>query len=96
MDRDETVRISRLVAFGGLTADDISKLLIEYCTIDHDKSIEDTNKFISTLLQYQVFLHSYVQEALEYYERKFAIHKLWSAPSPLNNMGQKRKLLQIF
>lgn len=95
MDRNETIRISRLAAFGGLTVNEISKLLIEYCTVDHNKSIEDTNRLISALLQSQVLLSSYVQEALEYYERKFIVYKLWSAPNPLNNMGQ-RTLLQIF
>lgn len=95
MDRNETIRISRLATFGGLTVNEVSKLLIEYCTVDHNKSIEDTNRLISALLQSQVLLSSYVQEALEYYERKFIVYKLWSAPNPLNNMGQ-RTLLQIF
>lgn len=96
MGRDEIIRISRLAAFGGLTANDISKLLIEYCTVDHNKSIELTNRLITILLQSQIFLHTYIQVALEYYERKFTICKLWSALNPLNNMGQERKLLQIF
>lgn len=95
MDREETVRISRLAAFGGLTANDISKLLIEYCTVDHNKSIELTNRLITILLQSQIFLHTYIQVALEYYERKFTICKLYSAPNPSDNMGQRR-LLQIF
>ena len=95
MDRNETIRISRLAAFGGLTVNEISKLLIEYCTVDHNKSIEDTNRLISALLQSQVLLSSYVQEALEYYERKFIVYKLWSTTNPLNRMGQ-RTLLQIF
>lgn len=51
MDRNETVRISRLAAFGGLTSTDVSVLLIQYC-------VSDSN--------------------------------------PLNNVGQERKLLQIF
>lgn len=59
MDRNETVRISRLAAFSGLT--------------ESDASI-----------------------ALSFYERKFTVYKLWSAPNPLNKMGQERKLLQIF
>lgn len=95
MDRNETIRISRLAAFGGLTVNEISKLLIEYCTVDHNKSIEDTNRLISALLQSQVLLSSYIQEVLEYYERKFIVYKLWSATNPLNRMGQ-RTLLQIF
>lgn len=48
MDRNKTVRISGLAAFGGLT------------------------------------------------ETEFTVYKLWSAPNPLNNRRQERKLLQIF
>lgn len=33
--------------------------------------------------------------AAEFYERKFNIYKLWSAPNPLNNQGE-RQLLLIF
>lgn len=36
MDRDEVVRISRLVAFGGLTGEDAANLLLDYCT-EHGK-----------------------------------------------------------
>lgn len=95
MDREETIRISRLVASGGLNTSDVSKLLIDYCTVEHDKSIEDTNKLISILLQDMVLLSYYVNWALQYYERKFTVYKLWSAPSLLNNQGNKT-LLQIF
>lgn len=95
MNRDEIIRISKLATFDGLTANDISKLLIEYCTVDHNKSIELTNRLITILLQSQIFLHTYIQVALEYYERKFTICKLYSAPNPSDNMGQRR-LLQIF
>lgn len=31
MDRNETVRISRLAAFGGLTESDASIVLMQYC-----------------------------------------------------------------
>ena len=96
MDRNETVRISRLAAFGGLTSTDISVLLVQYCVAEHNKSYEDTIRFVTALLGRPIELRFCVETALEYYERKFTVCKLWSAPNPLNNMGQKRKLLQIF
>lgn len=89
MDRNETIRISRLAAFGGLSFTDASKLLMEYCTVDHNKSVDDTNKLISALLHNQILLSFYVQTALEYYERKFMVYKLYSKEP-------ERTLLQIF
>lgn len=38
----------------------------------------------------------FVTHVLSFYERKFTIYKLWSALNPLNDMGQERKLLQVF
>ena len=96
MDRDEIVRISRLAAFGGLTSSDVSILLVQYCVVEHNKPYENVIEFVTALLGRPIELRFYVEAALEYYEKKFAVCKLWSASNPLNNMGQKRKLLQIF
>lgn len=96
MDRNETVRISRLAAFGGLTSIDVSVLLIQYCVVEHNKPYEDTTRFVTALLGRPIELKFYVKAALEYYERKFTVCKLWSDSNPLNNVGQERKLLQIF
>lgn len=41
MGRDEVVRISRLVAFGGLTEMDINILLMNYC-LEHSKPYYET------------------------------------------------------
>lgn len=46
MGRDEVVRISRLVAFGGLTEMDINILLMNYC-LEHSKPYYET-----TVLEY--------------------------------------------
>lgn len=88
MDRDEVIRISRLVSFGGLTDSDISNILINYC-LEHSKPQHETTLFVTFLLTNRILLLAYFDYALEYYEKKFAICKLWS------NQGQ-RKLLQIF
>ena len=88
MDRDEIIRISRLFAFSRLTNQDISKLLIEYCNVEHNKPLKETCTFISTLLQHSELLPLYIHKALEYYENKFTICKLYDI--------KQRKLLQIF
>lgn len=49
MDRDEVVRISRLVAFGGLTGEDAANLLLDYCT-EHGKDPKLSVTFLYRLL----------------------------------------------
>lgn len=85
MSRDEVVRISRLVAFGGLTEMDINILLMNYC-LEHNKPYYETTVFITILLKQGIFEPFFI-EALEYYEKKYTINKLQSKP---NEMGQRQ------
>lgn len=85
MDRDEVVRISRLVAFGGLTEIDINSLLMNYC-LEHGKPYYETTVFITILLKQGIFEPFFI-EALGYYERKYTINKLQSKP---NKIGQRQ------
>jgi hypothetical protein len=94
MDRNETVRISRLAAFGGLTETDVNMMLMQYC-IGQGKPYYETVLFVTHVLRDRQLMVYCFNFALSFYERKFTIYKLWSASSPLNNMGQ-RSLLQIF
>lgn len=95
MDRNETVRISRLAAFGGLTERNSNMVLMQYC-MKHEKSCYDSAMFVMNVLKSKQLLAHCLNIALSFYERKFTVYKLWSAPNPLNKMGQERKLLQIF
>lgn len=85
MSRDEVVRISRLVAFGGLTEMDINILLMNYC-LEHGKPYYETIVFITILLKQGIFEPFFI-EALEYYEKKYTINKLQSKP---NEIGQRQ------
>ena len=85
MDRDEVVRISRLVAFGGLTEMDVNILLMNYC-LEHDKPYYETTVFITFLLKNGMF-EPFFMEALGYYERKNTINKLQSKH---NEIGQRQ------
>ncbi len=95
MDRDETVRISRLAAFGGLTESDANMVLMQYC-IEHGKPRYETTMFVINVLKSTQLSAYCLSIALSFYKKKFTVCELWSAPNPLNNMGQERKLLQIF
>ena len=85
MSRDEVVRISRLVAFGGLTGEDAVNLLLDYCT-EYDKDPKLSITFIQTIMGMGM-VQSYLMEALEYYEKKYTINKLQSKP---NEIGQRQ------
>lgn len=85
MGRDEVVRISRLVAFDGLTEMDVNILLMNYC-LEHDKPYYETTVFITFLLKNGMF-EPFFMEALGYYEKKYTINKLQSKP---NEIGQRQ------
>lgn len=94
MDRNETVELSRLAAFGEVPIHKALKAITDYC-LEKGKSDIDTSVLREYLERDVVMLSSCLNQALEYFEGKFMICKLWSAPNPLSNTGQ-RKLLQIF
>lgn len=85
MDRDEVVRISRLVAFGGLTETEVSILLMQYC-LEHNKPYYESTVFVTLLLKSGDIM-PFFMEALEYYEKKYTINKLQSKP---NEIGQRQ------
>lgn len=85
MDRNEVVRISRLVAFGGLTETEVSILLMQYC-LEHNKPYYETTVFVTLLLNSGNIM-PFFMEALEYYEKKYTINKLQSKP---NEIGQRQ------
>lgn len=85
MGRDEVVRISRLVAFGGLTETEVSILLMQYC-LEHNKPYYETTVFVTLLLRSGDIM-PFFMEALEYYEKKYTINKLQSKP---NEIGQRQ------
>lgn len=85
MDRNEVVRISRLVAFGGLTETEVNILLMQYC-LEHNKPYYETAMFVTLLLKSENIM-PFFMEALEYYEKKYTINKLQSKP---NEIGQRQ------
>jgi hypothetical protein len=94
MDRDETVRISRLVANNSITIGDISMVLMQYC-IEQGKPYYETTLFVTKLLSSAQLAACFIT-ALDYYERKFTIYKLWDKPNILQKSGGLGQLLQIF
>lgn len=85
MNRNEVVRISRLVVFGGLTETEVSILLMQYC-LEHNKPYYESTVFVTLLLKSGDIM-PFFMEALEYYEKKYIINKLQSKP---NEIGQRQ------
>lgn len=92
MVREEVVRISRLAAFGGLTDVDVTLVLMNYC-LEHGKDAFKTQLFITYLLR-TPFVMSYFKIALEFWEKKFTINKLYSKPQ-IGEIEDSRKILLI-
>lgn len=92
MVREEVVRISRLAAFGGLTDVDVILVLMNYC-LEHGKDVSKTQLFITYLLR-TPFVMSYFKIALEFWEKKFTINKLYSKPQ-IGEVEGSRKILLI-
>lgn len=92
MVREEVVRISRLAAFGGLTDVDVTLVLMNYC-LEHGKDAYKTQLFITYLLKTPLVMN-YFKEALEFWEKKFTINKLYSKPQ-IGEIEDSRKILLI-
>lgn len=92
MVREEVVRISRLAAFGGLTDVDVTLVLMNYC-LEHGKDAYRTQLFITYLLKTPLVMN-YFKEALEFWEKKFTINKLYSKPQ-IGEVKGSRKILLI-
>lgn len=78
MNREHIVRIYKLIIFGGLTEDDITLVLLNYC-LEHNKPQYESMLFITILLKQRIF-EPFLKEALEYYRSKYSIIKLQSVP----------------
>lgn len=94
MDRNETVELSRLAAFGEVPIHKALKAITDYC-LEKGKSDIDTSVLREYLERDVVMLSSCLNQALEYFEGKFMICKLWSAPNPLSNNGAKKVITNL-
>ena len=69
MDRNEFLSY---IKSNSLSLETASKLLIEYCVVEHNKDVNLTNLFIQLLVQTGQ-LQFYLDEVIEYYKKKFTI-----------------------
>lgn len=87
MDKEFIINLLKCLNSNQLQINDVTILLTDYCVVEHNKSVTDTNKFMSIILSNPIITSTCVNIALDYYKRKFNIYELYS---------KEGKLLQIF
>lgn len=95
MDREEVVRIlKKLHDSKRANQRRYYSSINRYCVVEHNKPQEDINKLIYFLLSNSgIILRFFVEQALEYYERKFNVCKLYGKEINTSHPEQKELLL---
>lgn len=94
MTREEVIRLGYAANNGSLNSSDISMLLMNYC-MENGKSHSDSNRFVISLFKVPGLLTYCISYALKWYERKYVINKLYSAPNPMA-LGGGRRIILIY
>ena len=99
MDRETIIRILKDNSFGTLNMDDVIKVVTSFI-IDSGRTEKQAHDFVHSVLSHPMELGDMIIQcyntALQHYERKFTICKLYSAPNIMALRGQERTLLSIF
>lgn len=94
MSREDVIRLSYAASNGNLTSSDVSLLLMQYC-LENGKPYMESTMFVKGLGRMFEPLAYCISYALRWYERKYAIHKLYSAPNPMA-LGDGRRIILIY
>lgn len=94
MTREEVIRLSYAASNGNLSGSDVALLLMEYC-LENGKPYYETSMFVMRLGRMPELLAHCISYALEWYQRKHAINKLYSAPNPMA-LGDGRRIILIY
>lgn len=94
MSREDVIRLSYAASNGNLTSSDVSVLLLSYC-LENGKPYMESTMFVIGLGRMSELLAYCISYVLRWYERKYAIHKLYSAPNPMA-LGDGRRIILIY
>ena len=94
MSREEIIRLSYAASNGNLNSSDVSLLLMQYC-MENGKPYMESTMFVIGLGRMSELLAYCISYALRWYERKYAINKLYSAPNPMA-LGDGRRIILIY
>ena len=87
MDKEFIIDLSKCLNSNQLPIDKVVRLLTDYCVLEHNKSVIDTNNFINILLSNPFMMSHCINTVLDYYKEKYNICSLYN---------KEGKLLQIF
>lgn len=87
MDKEFIIDLLKCSNSNQFPIDKVVKLLTDYCVLEHNKSVIDTNNFINILLSNPVIISHCINTVLDYYKGKYNICSLYN---------KEGKLLQIF
>ena len=94
MTREDVIRLSYAASNGNLTSSEVSVLLLSYC-LENGKPYMESVMFVIGLGNMPELLAYCISYALGWYERKYAINKLYSAPNPMA-LGNGRRIILIY
>ena len=96
MTREEVIRLSYAYAAsnGNLSSSDVSLLLMQYC-LENGKPYMESVMFVIGLGNMPELLAYCISYALMWYEKKYAICKLYSAPDT-RAFGNGRRIILIY
>lgn len=94
MSREDVIRLSYAASNGNLSSSDVSLLLMQYC-LENGKPYMESAMFAICLGKMPELLAYCISHALGWYERKYAINKLYSAPDPMA-LGNGRRIILIY
>ena len=94
MTREDVIRLSYAASNGNLSSNGASALLLSYC-LENGKPYMESTMFVTRLGRMPKLLTYCISYALEWYERKYAINKLYSAPNP-TALGDCRRIILIY
>ena len=87
MDKEFIIDVLKCLKSSQFSKDKITKILTDYCVLEHNKPITDTNNFINAIINNPIIAFHCLEIALDYYKRKFNISVLYR---------KERELLLIF
>ena len=94
MSREDVIRLSYAASNGNLNSSDVSLLLMQYC-LENGKSYIESVRFVMGLRSRPGLLAYCISYALMWYEKKYAICKLYSAPDTMA-FGNGRRIILIY
>lgn len=94
MSREDVIRLSYAASNGNLSSSDVSLLLMQYC-LENGKPYMESAMFVIGLGKMPELLAYCISYTLGWYERKYAINKLYSAPDPMA-LGNGRRIILIY